>query len=293
MIIGVNYNTVSVLGASPGDMIDPGVGADWVRVVLRQGPGAAKVVKFCKETRAAGGHILGVVALESLIEGREFDRNISELARIYTSCVDEVQAGNEPDHESPSSWTLSPQRLNELVEAVSGEFGRPVWLGGLVSGQPSYLEEVMKANVSHVAIHPYGQRVDGFPHDGWGHGEITDLVAAYRSYLPKKTKIVVTEFGDPNKDFASEIQRAEYVTRMLQKLYDLKVEAAFVFAYHDDVEGFGLVDADGSPRVSYHSFYALAKYLTPKKVAVTDNSSDIKQLLQEIKIRVVKIEELL
>ena len=107
-------------------------------------------------------HGLGIKALLVIARESIADMSFDDAARMYSErypFIDFVQPGNEPDHVSPSSWTLTPQDLNRLLVAFRAMFPTTTLVGpGLVSSHPEYLNGVALDLVDAIAIHPYGQR---------------------------------------------------------------------------------------------------------------------------------------
>jgi len=159
---------------------------------------------------------------------------MAEYVRRYGGLLDVVEAGNEPDLNSPSSWTQSADDFERLLWRARDQFGseQQIVTGGLASGHPEWLEEVDSLErhgldwVNGVAIHPYGQAPDDrFPFvPEWYFGRVTDLVASYRDWLdahgrPDK-KLYISEWGAPAWDFDTtrEIpEGADDVVRLLQR----------------------------------------------------------------------------
>lgn len=187
----------------------------------------------------------------------------AEYARRYNGLVAIHQPGNESDHESPSSWTQSIEQVVAL-----GRLARRVWpdaliaTPGLASGQPSYLSGADLSWADLVAVHPYGKMAaPGWPHPGWGTGELAPLLDGYAAC---GKPLLISEVGLPVPQ-VDEAFQAEYCRRMLATL-DARpdVLATCWFALTDDVPGFGLYRADGSARPAAGQFIAAAVSSTPR-----------------------------
>ena len=130
------------------------------------------------------------------------------------------QMGNEPDIVSSSSGTQTQQEFSDdlawartwLDTYSSTKLKRYIIAGGLASGQAWWLNKVDLSPVDAIAVHPYGQRADGYPNKSWGHGELRDLIRRYKEVTDKP--IWITEFGTQDYEMSQE-QQAEYIHRCL------------------------------------------------------------------------------
>lgn len=151
------------------------------------------------------------------------------------------QIGNEPDHVSPSSWTLSQADYSDLIDVCKSVLASKVLIGaGLVSGDSEWLKGVPSAKfLDAIAVHPYGQKPDSWTEE-WGFGYASDLINTYKQY---DKPIWVTEFG---WDSDNQQERAGYHAEMLRSLAKVGVAVALQFAFTDDVPGFGLIGTETS-----------------------------------------------
>lgn len=98
----------------------------------------------CSALIGGGVEPLPVLARESFEHGgvRSGWKQSMAYWRDRLPMVTRWQVGNEPDHESPSSWTLAPDDFSDLLLLSREVFGPDAYLiaGGLVSGQPGYLD---------------------------------------------------------------------------------------------------------------------------------------------------------
>ena len=223
--------------------------------------------------RGMGYLPLGIVANESFDQGHTYATLAQFIGDKYGDYFWGIQVGNEWDHVSDSSWTLSEAQLDALLwtfwrarEAKNGSW--LLVLGGSVSGDPEgRLDEPDLDAVDIIAVHPYGQR----PYQGWtpgvqwGFGNATDLVDRYAAMAPGK-RILVTEYGLPTQDFGDDIA-ADYHADMAAtwEAYG-RLRPWFVgyipFAAADYmVDGFGFLDHQGRLKPQARAFRIMMEVL--------------------------------
>jgi hypothetical protein len=199
--------------------------------------------------------ILPWVVLDHDALGSDATNNLREYARRYESLGVVWEVGNEPDIESPSSWTMSQDVFSGLLTLARMVLGDEAYIvaGGLASGQPDWLDTVNLSRVNAVAVHPYGKWPTNLPvREGWGFGPVTPLLQAYRDKLDSmghaSLTLHVTEYGAPY----NELQGAypKYVRDMTATLATSSlVGYALQFCLTDrDVDQFGLFDVEGRRR---------------------------------------------
>ena len=248
-------NTSSDGRFAPADLAE--TGAKWVRFVALPGVNLSGYAEAC---RAFGLKVLLVIARESLVG------DYSETAAYYRtmySRVNALQVGNESDHVSGSSWDLPAAKLNELLRAFRTIWPDHVLVGpGLVSGNPSYLDGVDLSLVNAISVHPYGQGTPNFP-SPWGFGgNVGQLLDRYVAKAGGKP-LWITEVGGSANEIG-EATQANYCRAMLGYLGTrIDVQMAMWFSFHDDVDGFGLVRKNNTPRPAWSAFYELALQSTP------------------------------
>ena len=249
VIIGINvdpahWNDLDALG---GRMRADGF--TWVRTVLKSG-----LEGFLDACEEHGLKVLGVVARESL-QGSSFDETADFYANLYGDRISAWEIGNEWDHVSGSSWDLPGGEVTRLGEAFRSVLPQGLLiLGGQVSGDPNYLEDVDLSIFDGDALHPYGQRPAEWDDTHWGFGWARDLVTAYiveidaDNGLPPALPIWITEYGATLTECRTPKRRGVYYLEMLRTLIETPgVCAVFPFKYEDTgVPGFGLLDADGN-----------------------------------------------
>ncbi|MCG3208168.1 MAG: hypothetical protein FOGNACKC_01770 [Anaerolineae bacterium] len=163
---------------------------------------------------------------------------------------------------------LPPDRyapfLRQTCQAIKAvNTGLPVITAGLVSGQPAWLADLVRAlgnnaPVDAVAIHPYGRRPNpDWPNPNWGAGTIGELLAAYRQVTP--LPLWLTEVGVDALDPAGQ---ADYLRRFYQTIsadFSGDVARFFWFCYSDGMAyPFGLVTHSGTPKPAYQAYRQLA-----------------------------------
>lgn len=182
-------------------LIDQLRGIQTVRFPLRRDTDDSWFVAELRKRQIA---VTVVLASDSVSDYPSFAEAITDYKERYWHLSVNWQIGNEPDHVSPSSWTLPAERLNVYTTIARDVLGPEAYitLGGLVSGDPSYLDHVDLRSVNAIGVHPYGKWPSSTsPREGWGYGPVADLLLAYREKLntrnAKRVAIHVTEYGVP------------------------------------------------------------------------------------------------
>jgi len=245
-------------GYNPTDIIQPG-SVPWIRSVEHPDH---DLTEWLTTVRDNAGKNLVVVDADSITG--TYQNTAKRLRTKYGRLVDAWQIGNEPDGTGDSSWSLPPSKFDALLWAFRVQMPMAYLVaGGLSSGDPNYLLKVNTQRVNAIAVHPYGQRVYGFPSPTWGFGEVGDLINSYRRF---GKPVWVTEYGGQTVDypggvFAVEDQRAQYHSEMALRLHELDVQVACVYCWADSmVPGFGLVeDSPANARATYAAFYNAAQ----------------------------------
>lgn len=133
--------------------------------------------------------------------------------------------------------------------------------GGLASGDPSYVTNVIHANSGKIhadglGVHPYGRRpYDDWPSSSWGFGPLIPFLQDY--YAVAKLPIWITEVGTndmkvqdqfPNKTFSS-----------INEQFAIQSPYVFWFCWSDGmVSPFGVVNVNGKKKPSYDSYKQFA-----------------------------------
>ena len=138
-----------------------------------------------------------------------------------TMPVHYVQMGNEWDILSESSFTQTAAQFSADLRWAREWFdthrpdGTPrryLIAGGAASGHEWLLHDVDLSPVDAIAVHPYGQRADGYPRSDYGHGELRDLIRRYKQF---HKPIWITENGWRDDEVDQETQ-AELLSRTME-----------------------------------------------------------------------------
>jgi hypothetical protein len=231
--IGIN---VPRDGSAPPDLIRS-LGATWVRIVAVPDVDLAEALR---SYRAAGIRTLLVLARESGGDYRSY-------AERYAGLVDAVEVGNEPDVDSPSSWTLRPSELGALGRAVRVLFPTtPLVLGGLASGQPSYLDDVDLSWCDAIGLHPYLK-------DATAENDVPDIGDLISGYAAYGRPLVITEWGWWGDDERRGRDEVRDMVEWAARTGD--VEAFLYFCLSDAmVPPFGLLREDGTDKPAAAAF---------------------------------------
>jgi len=147
----------------------------------------------------------------------------------YAGCFfDYLQVCNEPFNVGPSSWTLTPEEVNEHLLRARELFRDAVIIApGLADGDETKLDLLDLSLVDYVACHPGIETVESI--DGY--------LDRYSRHSSGK-KIIVSEYYDP------------LLTRKLRAHPNVY---SYMFFCYDDVmvEGHGLYD-HGVKKPAYH-----------------------------------------
>lgn len=154
-------------------------GFDLVRVVAFDEPDA---VKFVHEIIAQGIDVALVLARESMGDNPSAWRNLAlKYNKLYRPTY--LVVGNEADayllgEPSPSSWSMEPDEYQVLLDSVVyADNLLPIpelVVGGLVSGQPTWLNELVAYDYDSIDVHPYGKDPT----------EAANLIAMYKEVVP-------------------------------------------------------------------------------------------------------------
>jgi hypothetical protein len=247
-----------------GTTIDPGhgltlvdatrCGFSFVRLILRWHQDPTPLLRECLEAHVP---VLALYTGESRAPG--FDDRTSAIMWLgwlwrvgLLPVIRWLQVGNEPDLVGESSWTMSHDEFNGLINAVAPVFREHCRIigGGLASGAPNWLAGVDQQYLDIVAIHPYGQKPNEDPIwtsalQEWAN-EVTWFLSLYREYttLP----LAVTEYGGRSNELGELTRR--YVTEMSQALLGMVGIGELVLACQFCcselmVPTFGCLDASG------------------------------------------------
>lgn len=190
---------------------------------------------------------------------------IGDYARRYDTLVGAWEVGNEADLESESSWSLSQADLTTLGQTARAALpGRRLVLGGLASGQPSWLDGADLGWCDSIGLHPYLK--DATP--GNDVPDVNELVTVYAAY---GKPLWITEWGWWGDD---EERGAAEVGDMTAWAAGTGSVETFLYFCVDDamVAPFGLYRADGTPKPAAEAFKVAAISATalPAPVPVSD-----------------------
>lgn len=216
------------------------LGATWARIVATPEHDLTDWLRGCRDH---GVRVLLVLARES---GTDY----GSYAGRYAGLVAAVQVGNEPDLESPSSWTMSPREFADLGHLVRRFFPTtPLVCGGLASGQPGWLDGMDLSWCDSIAVHPYAKDSEN-PYDLEDQPDAQPLIREYRRY---GKPIVVTEWGWPGTDEGR--GREEVADMVGWAARTTEIGAYFHFCADDAmVPPFGLLRADSSDKPAAVAF---------------------------------------
>jgi len=204
---------------------------------------------------------------ETYISG--FAARCGQIAGHYGERVKAYQIWNEPDlaqvhpgYDPRVDEKNLAYMLRAAYETIKEASSATVVVGGLASGDPSYLTRVRSAvreaviYADAVGVHPYGQRpTPTWPSPTWGFGVVGDLVRRY--HREAGMPIWITEVGVQ----AAPVQ-GEFPERTFEAINEELSEQApnvFWFCWSDGmVSPYGLVQADGQEKQSYYSFQRFA-----------------------------------
>lgn len=217
-----------------------GLNATWARIVLTR---HIDLTATLMAYRAHGIQALGVVANESLEDFSSPADALAHYARAYTGLLAALQVGNEPDHVSDSSFTMSQADLVALGKLARAAFpSTPIVCAGLASGHPEWLDGVDLSWCSAIAVHPYAKDAEN-PTDVEDQPDVQPLI---REYARFGKPILITEWGWPSDELPRAAAEIHDMVSWAAKT--VEIGAFFYFALGDDVPPFGLLDAAGNEK---------------------------------------------
>jgi hypothetical protein len=273
------------------------LGADWVRFTFKDPQEANQPTTFSDydqlihDLHQAGIHILLILSYETYPNWPryvpdhpqpaawhaytpKFATRCRQIAAHYGSQVSAYEIWNEPDHqEGDYNPRVRAEFFGPLLkaayEAVRAESDATVVMGGLASGQPPYVTQVMASTsgVLHadgVGVHPYGRRPDPDwpPPDSngnpWGAGVLADLINAYHQVAQKPIWVTEVGINAPQESFQAEFVRRTYRASDQEPMAKI---APYTFWYcwsHGMGQEFGLVGPSGQKRPAYDEFRTFA-----------------------------------
>lgn len=212
-------------------------GVTWVRVVAHPDH---DLTSYFGRLASYGIKVLLVLARESGGDPLGWERT-------YGDKVAAVQAGNEPDLDSESSWTMTKPELVAFGRRVRQAWPEhAVVCAGLASGHPEWLDGVDLSWCDAIAVHPYLKDAPN-PNDIEDLVDIPDLIDRYRRF---GKPILITEWGWWGVDEDRAMQETTDAAAWMATTDD--VEIFFYFCWSDAmVPPFGMLKANGSPKPRY------------------------------------------
>jgi hypothetical protein len=125
-------------------------------------------------------HGMSILAIQTSDSG--------DIEQYENYFLDFIQIGNEPFNIGPSSWTQTPEELNNLVSRARNFFPESLLvMAGLADGDETKLDLLDLDKVDFVACHPGIETPE----------TIDEYIARYMQHSDG-LKIMVTEFYNPN-----------------------------------------------------------------------------------------------
>lgn len=200
------------------------LGAKWVRCVAYPDEDISGWIRACHQY---GMKVLLVLARESIGQARSgWAANIAKFRGRYGGQPDAWQVGNEADHVSPSSWTMSQDDLSMLLRVARFQLGPDVFIvgAGMADGQPSWADSVDWSPVNAFGVHPYAKD----PNTAQPYEPIDEL---FDGYARQGKPLWVTEYHARSLGMAAALRD------------DPRIQVALAFCYTDRmVDGFGLIE---------------------------------------------------
>jgi len=285
---GINTDPVNEHGNPSAREIQE-LGATWVRFTFKDlsaGPHPTRFSTYddrVREFNQAGIDCLMILGYETYPGRPAYDADVPvwetftanfadrcrQIALHYGDRVKAYQIWNEPDYTEPKS-TYDPRAREEVFgpmlkaafRAIKEVSSATVVVGGLVSGDPSYLERVRAAtddgllHADAVGVHPYGQRpTEDWPAPDWGVGLLSNLIRRYHDTAHKP--IWLTEIGIDDNTVQGEFPGRAFTT--LNEELAQEAPYAFWFCWSDGmVSPHGLLQVDKQKKASYTSFQTFA-----------------------------------
>lgn len=291
-LFGINIDPSHGLG-DPGGGVLNSIGAGMVRFTFKDEtfgvePDPSRLAHYQQKVaayHAAGVRVLVLLSYETApafpawssdpVAWAEYRARFSARAGAIAAQLGDVDAyeiWNEPDEPNPRpeyAPNIPANIYGELLRdswwAIKAVSGAQVIIGGLDSGDPSYLVAARNAvgalYADGVGVHPYGQRPDpNWPSSSWGFGNLEDLLWNYHTTtgLP----VWITELGIEDQSI-----QAEYLSRAFVRVASLPGVVAHLiwFCWSDGmVHGFGIVDGSLNAKPAYFAFEEAAAQPEPE-----------------------------
>jgi hypothetical protein len=194
--------------------------------------------KFPSSVRAQAG-----IIDEEFI--KNFSETAAEAAKKFGSNVAAYEIWNEQDHHSSASIYLYPEDYGKLLkaayEAIKANSSSQVIVGGLASGDVSYLTKMGSISADGVGVHPY---IINIP-------MLKAKISEYQGASQGKP-LWITEFGweTPN-----ESDQADYLVQAYNAFREKGVSVSIWYCWSDTMNpGFGLIKTNGEHKQAYDAF---------------------------------------
>ena len=255
------------------------LGARWARIEWKVGISAATQKSQIAALRSGGVRVLLIFDYASVSipspgsSGSSSSwtsyraQYVQELGNLVASLgtgIDAWEVWNEPDLAPSAGYDpyVPPATYGALLKdaytKLKASTSAPVIVGGLASGNPSYLTQAKNAAgglfADGVGIHPYGQRApDNWPNSTWGFGNMSALFGAYLAF---GKPVWVTEIGTVDSGNQAQYLKNVYA---LAAGYGTQVPVVFWFCWSDGmVPPFGVLDSAGGQKPAYSAFKSVA-----------------------------------
>lgn len=223
-------------------------GVTGIRLVLTQ---EYDLTFYYQQAQMLGLSVLGVLARESFHD-QPREPILADYADRYSKYLNLVQAGNEPDIDSSSSWTMTKQQYVELGVQTAKAFSSEASIvsGGLASGQPDWLDGMDLSWADAVGVHAYLKDAPN-PGDIEDLTDITTLVEQYkqRTNLP----IFISEWGWWGEQEPRAVEEVNDMAAWAAGTQDIVGFAYFCFS-DVMVPPFGLYNSENKPKPRYKVF---------------------------------------
>jgi hypothetical protein len=214
---------------------------------------------------------------------------VRQTVRHYAGQVAFWEIWNEPDLKY--FWTSSPSAYYQLLKVSytvikSVDPTAKVVLAGLVVPDLNFLSAVLDAAKSDdtsraahgyfdiAAWHAYGAAKQVYPN-------LIQMRAILTNHGFGRAPIWVTEAGFPASNPNGESRQAAYVLQSIAYAFAAGADRVFVYRASDDTtpKTWGMISADGTPRLAYTSFSVAAQYLSHVQSATYDPTADAERFV--------------
>lgn len=277
--VGVNIDPTNTNGGNATVSQLLALGGGWVRVEFKDNGQGTNFNPFTwvlydaalRSYKSAGLKILLIIDYQTAqqVPWKQADAAWAAYAEVYASklaaiasryngVVDKYEIWNEPDL---SQTNVPPQAYaNLLFQAfqavrVKANSQAGVVMGGLASGNPSYVAQVrssspgQKLACTSIALHPYGQRPsNNWPSSSWGFGTVAGLLQNYKN-VESAIPYLISEVG--TQDMTVQGEFPQHFFAAVEGL----VEETIWFCWSDGmVSPFGLLATNGQQKPSYGNY---------------------------------------